>query len=321
MATLHRVRVSGRRELADGVVGLSLAGLDGPLPPWTPGAHVDVVLPSGTVRQYSLCGPLGVDRYEIAVLREPGGRGGSAEVHAALHPGRELRISAPRNRFALERATAYVLIAGGIGITPILPMIEALSARDLPWRLVYGGRSRASMAFLDDLELWGDDIVVVPQDECGLIDLAAELGPHEGAAVYTCGPPALIEAVRSHVSSWAEGSLHFEEFSPTAVPPDPESSAAQAPPGEAFEIQLGAGGPVLPVPPERTVLEVVLDSGADVLFSCEEGTCGSCETTVLAGEVDHRDALLTDDERVAGQMLLCVSRAACPRLVLDIAAP
>jgi ferredoxin-NADP reductase len=320
VADLHRVRVTGRRDLAAGVVGLSLVGSEGALPPWTPGAHVDVVLPSGTVRQYSLCGPLGADRYEIAVLLEAAGRGGSAEVHRVLQPGMELRISPPRNRFPLERAASYVFVAGGIGITPILPMVEALSSRDLPWRLVYGGRSRASMAFLDELELWGDDVVVVPQDELGLIDLAAELGPYAGSAVYVCGPPQLIAAVRHHVAAWPTGSLHVEEFSPTAVArnPTPVDAAVD---NVGFEVQLGAGGPVLAVPADRSILEVVLDSGADVLFSCEEGTCGSCETRVLAGAVDHRDALLTDDERAAGQMLLCVSRASCPRLVLDILAP
>ncbi|MEO5665895.1 MAG: PDR/VanB family oxidoreductase [Nocardioides sp.] len=320
MSALFPVRVTGRRELADGIVGLSLTGRDGPLPAWKPGSHVDVVLPSRTVRQYSLCGPLNAEHYEIAVLRESAGRGGSAEVHDDVRVGQELVISVPRNRFPLEQAASYVFVAGGIGITPILPMIEALSSRDVRWRLVFGGRTRSSMAFLDDLDLWDDQVLLVPQDECGLIDLAGELGPEEGAAVYTCGPPPLIEAVRRQVQGWTSGSLHFEEFSPQPVVQVTASEADGTSPGTAFEIQLGADGPVLDVPAGRSILEVVLDSGADVLFSCEEGTCGSCETLVLAGEVDHRDGLLTDDERANGAMLLCVSRAACPRLVLDIAA-
>lgn len=317
MTGLHLVRVTRRRQLAPEVVGLTLEGVHDALPSWTPGAHVDVVLPSGLVRQYSLCGPLGGQQYEIAVLREQDGRGGSEEVHRSLGVGAELKISDPRNRFPLERAAEYVFVAGGIGITPILPMIEAIDGLGINWRLVYGGRSRATMAFLEELELWSENVTVVPQDEHGLIDLETELHGHETAAIYTCGPTPMIEAVQGVVERWDGGNLHFERF--VAAPArTPEADDA---PAEAFEVQLGIDGPVLSVPEDKSILQVVLDAGADVLFSCEEGTCGSCETTVLAGDVDHRDELLTDQERADGQMLICVSRASCPRLVLDIAGP
>jgi ferredoxin-NADP reductase len=309
---LHLVRVTRRNQLATDVVGLTLEAVDGALPSWTPGAHVDVLLPSGTVRQYSLCGPLTGRAYEIAVLHEPTGRGGSREVHHALQPGTELKISAPRNRFALERAASYLFVAGGIGITPVLPMIEAVDGLGLPWRLVYGGRTRGSMAFLDLLDLYDEDrIELVPQDELGLIDVSGLAAAHRDAAVYTCGPGPLIDALAAVVPG-----LHFERF--VSVP---GSLPVETGPASAFEVQLGADGPVVPVAEDQSVLSAVLDAGSDVLFSCEEGTCGSCQTTVLAGEVEHRDGLLTDAEREAGEMLICVSRCRGGRLVLDVPAP
>jgi ferredoxin-NADP reductase len=314
---LHVVRVTERRQLAQEVIGLTLEGVDGSLPPWGPGAHVDVVLPSGVVRQYSLCGPLGSERYEIAVLRDLGGRGGSREVHRSLHPGSELNISAPRNRFPLEDAHVYMLIAGGIGITPILSMIEALAERAVPWRLVYGGRSRISMAFLEQLEAWGDKVTVVPQDRRGMVDLQSELHGHQGSAIYVCGPGPMIAAVQGVVDAWDSPNLHYEQF----VAPAEASGQAGAGVASGFEVQLAVGGPVLAVSEEQTILQAFLRAGVDVLFSCEEGTCGSCQTTVLSGEVDHRDALLSDEERAGQQMLICVSRARSARLVLDIPAP
>ncbi len=294
-------------------MGLTLESVDGVLPRWTPGAHIDLVLPSGTVRQYSLCGPLGSDSYEIAILHEPDGRGGSDEVHRSIGPGAELKIHSPRNRFPLERSTEYLFFAGGIGITPLLPMIEAVDGLGLPWRLVYGGRTRSSMAFLDLLELYDDRVTIWPQNERGLIDVVAEVAASPGAAVYTCGPSLLIAAVGAAVEGVGQGPLHFERFVPEPVAPDREMA-----PALAFEVQLGVGGPVVPVAPEQSVLDAVLGAGADVLFSCEEGSCGSCQTRVLSGSVDHRDGLLTDEERAAGDMLICVSRCLSDRLVLDV---
>ncbi|MCW2756674.1 MAG: reductase-subunit oxygenase [Nocardioidaceae bacterium] len=310
---LPQGRVGRRTELAEGVLGLTLEPVAGVLPRWTPGAHIDLVLPSGVVRQYSLCGPLTSDHYEIAVLREPAGRGGSEEVHRALRPGIELKIQGPRNRFPLERCADYLFIAGGIGITPLLPMIEAVDGLGLSWRLVYGGRSRRTMAFLDVLDLY-DDVAVLPQDEYGLLDIAGELAGRPGATVYTCGPGPLIDAVQAAVAATAAGPLHFERF--VSVPAELDVGHA---PAAAFEVQIGVDGPLVPVAEDQSVLDAVLGHGVDVLFSCEEGTCGSCQTTVLDGEVDHRDGLLTDDERTAGQMLICVSRCLSKRLVLDVA--
>lgn len=322
MPELLRVRVSRRRILAEGVVGLTLVGVDGPLPAWTPGAHVDVVLPSGLVRQYSLCGsPSGRDRYEIAVLREVAGRGGSVEVHERVTAGAELRITRPKNRFPLVSADRYLFVAGGIGITPILPMIEAVGMLDREWHFVYGGRTRGSMAFLDHLDLLdlaGDRVEVVPQDECGILDLPGILAARPDAVVYACGPAPMLDAVQEQAARTGRGPVHVERFV-GSVRPDRGPVARAAAAAKAFEVQLGHDGPVVDVPVGVSILEAVLASGARPLFSCEEGTCGSCETLVLAGEVEHRDVLLTDDERSAGLMLICVSRARSPRLVLEIA--
>ena len=313
MADRHGVQVVERVAVGTDVVILRLQGES--LPAWTPGAHVDVVLPSGLVRQYSLCGT--ADRsgeYTIAVLRQQDGRGGSDEMHQKVAVGTQLALIGPRNLFELTPAQEYVFVAGGIGITPLLSMVEKVAAAGLPWRLIYAGRSRSSMAFLDRLGSWGDHVELVPGDELGRMDVAARLATSVGAAVYVCGPTGLIDAARSVVEAWPSGSFHFERFSGDGV-------AAVADGDQAFEVQLGLGGPVIEVGADQTVLQAVLDAGADVLYSCEEGDCGSCETTVLDGAVLHRDSALTPSERAAGAMLICVSRAVCPRLVLDIDVP
>jgi ferredoxin-NADP reductase len=306
---------------ADGVIGLTLRGVDDTLPAWTPGAHIDVVLPSGQCRQYSLCGPVTSGDYEIAVRIEPNGRGGSREVHEVLRPDTVVKISAPRNRFPLERAESYLFVAGGIGITPLLPMVEAVDALGLDWRLVYCGRSLATMPFRDELEMYGDRVQFWPDDELGLVDVpgivGAAVAAHPGVAVYTCGPGPLIEAMEAAVRAAGAAPLRFERFVSAAG----GLEAAAAVPATECEVQLGVGGPVVAVREDQSILQAVLDAGTDVLYSCEEGTCGSCQTTVLDGEVEHRDDLLTDAERADKQMLICVSRCAKGRLVLDIPAP
>lgn len=310
--------------LAEDVVGLTLAGIGAPLPPWTPGAHIDVVLPSGLVRQYSLCGPLtSQGRYEIAILREPKGRGGSVEVHERVQVGTQLRITAPKNRFPLVSEHGYLFVAGGIGITPLLPMIEAVGNLGLDWHLAYGGRTQGSMAFLDQLDLLdltGDRVEVVPQDERGVLDLPSILSAHKSAAIYACGPGGMLDAVQRAAADTGRGPVHFERFVASQPAPGTVLTSDDRDSASAFEVQLGADGPVVQVPPDESILAVVLAAGADCLYSCEEGTCGSCETTVLDGEVDHRDQLLTDEERAERKMLICVSRARSPRLVLDISA-
>ena len=309
------VLLERKEELADGVVRLSLRHpLGEPLPGWEPGAHLDLLLADGLVRQYSLCGdPADRSVLRVAVLREPRGRGGSAHVHDRLSTGDTVRIRGPRNHFRLVPSPRYLFIAGGIGITPIVPMIARAAAEGADWRLVYGGRSRASMAFRDELVArYGDRVEIRPQDETGLLDLDALLGvAREGVAVYCCGPEPLLAAVEQRCAAWPPGSLHVERFSPKAGADSGERTT--------FEVELAASGRTLTVPEDKSILETVEEAGVSVLSSCREGTCGTCETPVLDGAPDHRDSLLTDEERAANDtMMICVSRSCGPRLVLDL---
>ncbi|NGO15012.1 oxidoreductase [Streptomyces sp. HC44] len=306
--------VDSRSPAADGVVSLVLRHPEGePLPAWAPGAHIDLLLDNGLVRQYSLCGsPADRAAWQIAVLREPEGRGGSSYVHDRLTEGSAVRVRGPRNNFPLRPAERHLFIAGGVGITPILPMVETAEAAGADWRLLYGGRTRSSMALLDRLAPYGDRVSVRPQDEYGLLDLAAFIGPpREGTLVHACGPEPLLRAVQEQCADWPSGTLGVERFAPV----EPAGTA----PAEAFEVVLARSGLTLTVPPDRSVLEVVEEAGVPVLFSCREGTCGTCETDVLEGTPDHRDSLLDEDERAAGDtMLICVSRSCGPRLLLDL---
>ncbi|WP_175412078.1 PDR/VanB family oxidoreductase [Streptomyces sp. TRM64462] len=313
-AELH-LTLMRKEPLAEGVVRLSLAHPSGErLPAWSPGAHIDLVLGPDLVRQYSLCGdPRDTSLFQVAVLREPQGRGGSLYVHDTLAEGDTVRVRGPRNHFPLVDSPRYLFIAGGIGITPVLPMIAAAEQRGADWRLVYGGRSLATMACAGQLAKdHPDRVELCPQDEAGLLDLDGLLGsPDPGTLVYCCGPEPLLNAVERRCASWPEGTLHIERFTPK---PD-EYDTTSAP----FEVELSRSGITVTVPPDKTVLQAVEEAGVQVLSSCHEGTCGTCETTVLDGAVDHRDSLLTPAEQARNDtMFICVSRAACPRLVLDL---
>lgn len=308
------VRVAATRLEARAVTSFELVSPDGSdLPAWEPGAHIDVYLPSGAVRQYSLCGdPADRRRYRIAVLALPDGRGGSVEAHRELRAGQLVDISGPRSNFTLIDADRYVFVAGGIGITPLLPMIRQVAARGIKWELVYGARSQAHLAFTDEL---GEDTVrLVPEDRDGRIDLDRLVTDSAGAVVYCCGPAPLMDALAARMDRAGRGTdLHLERFSAATPPVNPDSDGT-------FELELARSGLVLSVPPEQSVLEAVRAAGVDHPSSCEMGICGTCETAVLAGEIDHRDDLYTDEERAAGtNMLICVSRAkGCSRLVVDL---
>ncbi|MCM2414515.1 PDR/VanB family oxidoreductase [Streptomyces sp. RKAG290] len=307
--TGRRLLITERTAPADGVVLLRLKGPD--LPRWQPGAHLDLVLPSGLVRQYSLCGdPADPDTYTVATRLAEDGRGGSREVHAVLHEGAEVEVRGPRNRFPLADAPAYVFVAGGIGITPVLPMLRALAAAGADWRLLYGGRSRATMPFLEEIEKLGADgdrVTVVPQDESGHPDVAAALADAAaGTAVHCCGPEPLMEAVAAALPPGC--TLHLERFSAAAT--DAAGSAA-------FDVELRRSGRTVRVAAGQSALAAVRAELPHVSYSCEQGFCGTCQQRVLEGEVDHRDDLLTDAER-DDSMLLCVSRCRGARLVLDL---
>ncbi|MFF4695959.1 PDR/VanB family oxidoreductase [Streptomyces chattanoogensis] len=317
-STSRQLTVTERAEEADGVVRLRLAG-DG-LPDWEPGAHIDLVLPSGAIRQYSLCGDLATPgSYTIATRLIEDGRGGSREVHERLHEGTAVEVRGPRNRFRLDECHAYVFIAGGIGITPILPMVRRAEREGVPWRLLYAGRSRASMPFLEEIEKLAapgaDRVTVVAEDEDGRPDLAALLaGAPPYAAVYCCGPEPLMDAVAALLPDAPEGlTLHTERFAPAA--PSPAPAADNVP----FEVELRRTGRTVTVSAGTSILRAIRDQALpDLPYSCEQGFCGTCQQRVLAGEVAHRDELLTDAER-DDSLLICVSRARDGgRLVLDL---
>lgn len=308
------VVVRSRQTVSDGVVSLELGLSSGEeLPEWTPGAHIDVLLPNGLTRQYSLSGEVGDRRtWRIGVLREPASRGGSEWIHDHAEEGVRLRFRGPRNNFPLLGSPRYLFIGGGVGITPLLPMIAAADAAGADWTLYYGGRTRESMAFLGELERYGERVRIQPQDEVGLLDLAGILGePAPSTFVYCCGPAGLIDAVEEHCQSWPAGSLHVERFAAKDVEREGEN--------REIEVELAGSGMTLIVPPELSILEAVENSGVAVLSSCTEGICGTCETTVLEGEVEHRDSLLSEEERAENDtMMICVSRAKGRRLVLDL---
>lgn len=298
--------------LAEDVIALTLADPVGdPLAPWSPGAHIDLVLGEDLVRQYSLCGRPAEGTWRVAILREPDSRGGSARAHQ-LRAGDRVTVRGPRNHFPLVDARSYVFLAGGIGITPLLPMIGEVDAHGRDWTLHYGGRARSSMAFVDELTKYGDRVRLVPQDEQGILDLDAILGtPRPGTLVYACGPEPMLTAVEQRCTSWLPKSLHLERF----------AAGVGALPGDrhAFEVVLERSGMTLEIPPDRSIFEVVREAGVSVLGSCLEGTCGTCETGVVAGAIDHRDSVLSEEERVAGDiMMICVSRCRSQRLTLDL---
>ncbi|GAA4741015.1 PDR/VanB family oxidoreductase [Actinomycetospora chibensis] len=315
-AAVDRLVVTGKASAAEGVAILELARPDGRrLPDWTPGAHIDVTLGNGETRQYSLCGDRwDAHRYRVAVLREVDGRGGSAYVHDELAAGDEVTLGGPRNNFAMVPSARYVFVAGGIGITPLLPMITQAERVGAEWTLLYGGRRRASMAFLDDLARYGERVRVVPQDEAGLLPLASWLGgPRTDTVVYCCGPAPLLAAVEQTVAAagWAPHRLRTERFTAAEV----GAPVRDAP----FTVELARTGTSVTVTPQISVLAAARDAGATTLSSCEKGTCGTCETTVLDGVPDHRDSILADHERAAGDcMFPCVSRSCTDRLVLDL---
>ncbi|WP_326669901.1 PDR/VanB family oxidoreductase [Streptomyces canus] len=315
MSVIRELVVAAKHQEAEDVVSLRLAAPDGSiLPPWQPGAHIELHLPSGRKRQYSLCGdPADRYGYRIAVRRIADGGGGSAEVHDTVGDGTRVAITGPRNAFPFAAEPSILLIAGGIGITPILPMAREAARRGLDWRLVHTSRSRGSMPFAAELaELAAvapDRISIRPDDESGVPEAAdlLSLSPAAGA-VYCCGPAPMIDGVRRAFAGSRASALHFERFAPAPITD-----------GRPFEVQLGDTGRVLPVPYDRSALDVLHEALPDLPFSCRQGFCGTCRVRVAQGRVDHRDRRLTVTERAAGAMLPCVSRAPeGERLVLEV---
>jgi ferredoxin-NADP reductase len=287
-----------------------------PLPSFTAGAHIDYYLPDKRVRQYSLCNsPEETHRYKIAVLRDERGRGGSGFIHDNTRVGDAVRISRPRNNFPLnESAKHHLFIAGGIGITPIMAMIERVKALRADFTLHYCTRTAEQTAFLQAIQALPHNYDVhlhhdqgVPERGLNIVDLLKQ--PRPETHVYCCGPTGLIGAVNDAAGAWPEGTISVERFSP--------ASAAEDTAAAAFSVKIASTGAVFPVPPGKTVLQVLREHGVKVDSFCEAGVCGTCRTRFIAGEPEHKDDLLLPEERQEF-VLVCVSRCKTPLLVLDL---
>jgi phthalate 4,5-dioxygenase reductase subunit len=283
------------------------------LPEFSAGAHICVRVPNGLIRKYSLCNdPAERDRYVIAVKREAGGRGGSDSMIRDVTAGSELSVSAPANNFALTRSTGgYLFVAGGIGITPIMSMIHHLQTEGGRFKLCYCTRSPAATAFRDELS--GPAFrgkVTIHHDHGDLaqaIDLWPILEAPKGQQLFCCGPRGLMQAVRDMTGHWSPSAVHFEAFT---------EAAESKPDDKPFRVRLARTGETVEVPVGVTILEALRAHGLEVPSSCESGTCGTCRTRLIAGEADHRDLVLADDERDRN-IMVCVSRARSDELVID----
>jgi ferredoxin-NADP reductase len=306
-------RVASRVVVATDVIQLDLEPSGGRLPEWTPGSHVDIVLADGEARQYSLSGsPDAADRWTLGILVEREGRGGSLWISENATPGSSLTVSVPRNHFEFRpQRDRVVFIAGGIGITALLPMIERAQADGRDWELHYVGRSLAHMAFLDRLSVYGSLVTLYPRDSSDRPDVERIVLGRGPVDVYCCGPEALMEAVEEVARANSEVEAHVERFEPRPI----EADSAF----DEFDVVFEYSGLEAHVGPGQTILEAAETVGIEVPTSCREGTCGTCETPVIAGTIAHRDSILSDAEREASAtMMICISRASCPRLVLDL---
>lgn len=315
-----QLRVAALGAQALDVVRVELVDPAGaPLPAFEPGAHVVLHLPGKLQRQYSLAGDWrDLSRYVLGVGLPAQSRGGSRHVHQQLRVGDTVACSPPANHFPLvPDAMDYLFIAGGIGITPLLSMARWCQAVGKPWRLVHAARSRVRLAFYEEMRALGGETVWHCDDEQGaplaVQTLMSEVMP--GTHVYCCGPAPLMEAVQAYGAHLPAGTLHFEWFSAPAA----DAASAGEAGGGSFSIELQRSGVTLRVPPDRSILEVLEQHGHEVPYSCREGLCGTCEVGLCEGEPDHRDYVYPPDQR--GQLrslLVCVSRARSPRLVLDL---
>lgn len=314
-----QVRVVAKRAEAEGITSFALARVDGAaLPPFSAGSHIDVHLPGGLTRQYSLCNASHESHfYRIAVLRDAASRGGSVAMHDSVHEGDLLTISTPRNHFALHPAQRTVLLAGGIGVTPLLCMADRLAHTGADFALHYCARSLARTAFVQRIrdasfaqrvQFHFDD--GAPEQKLDMTALLAV--PAVDTHLYVCGPKGFMNAVlnTARASGWPETQLHYEFFSAEVLHAADEAS---------FEVQVASTGAVITVAPRQSVLQALAAVGVDIPFACEQGVCGTCITRVLQGVPDHKDSYLTPEEQAAGdQFMPCCSRAKTARLVLDI---
>jgi vanillate monooxygenase ferredoxin subunit len=314
------VSITARRQEASGIVSLELSDPDGrELPAFTAGAHIDVHIAPGVTRQYSLFNaPAERHRYCIAVLNQPQGRGGSRLLHETLHEGDTVSVGLPRNAFALAESPAHaVLVAGGIGITPMMAMAQTLDAQGHSFELHYCARTRECAAFVEQLAQASFGARVSfhfddgPRHEA-FDARALSSGPRaEGEHLYVCGPGGFMDHVLAAARpAWPEHTIHLERFAPKALPASTD---------QAFQVVLARRGMTLDVPPNRSILRVLHEHGVDVPASCEQGVCGTCIVGLIDGEADHRDSFLTDAEHREGrQLAVCCSRSRSAALTLDL---
>ena len=308
-----RVRVSARRPLTGQIDEFVLEPVGGEtLPPFEAGAHVTVETPSGAMRRYSLVSNgSATGSYTISVKRELQSRGGSASMHDQAIVGTELMISPPENTFGLKEAPEYMLIAGGIGITPIYAMAQELKRKNKRFHIIYCTRNPTDTAYLDEMtEAFGDNLTIHHDDgdPDKIYDFWEHLKEPKKTHVYCCGPKPLMEEIEGMTGHWGETNVHFEDFKPIEVVREGDV---------AFEIELKRSRRRLTVPADRSILETLRDNGLPTVSSCESGTCGTCKTRLLGGDVDHRDMVLMEDEK-SDYIMTCVSRATSGSLVLDL---
>ncbi|WP_367192155.1 2Fe-2S iron-sulfur cluster-binding protein [Amorphus sp. 3PC139-8] len=307
------MRVTARRNLTPHIVEFTLSPVEETaLPSYGPGAHVTVETPSGAMRRYSLVAPGdSPSQYVIAVKREPDSRGGSQSMHDEAVEGTELEVEPPENDFPMGEAPKYLLIAGGIGVTPIYAMAQKLAGDGKEFDIIYCTRSAEETAYLDEMkEAFGDRLVV--HHDAGDPDEVYDFWDHfeepKNMHVYCCGPKVLMEEIEAISGHWPEGRVNFEDFKPVEVIRADD---------EAFDVELAKSNKTVTVPADRSILEAIRDSGVKTVSSCESGTCGTCKTRLIKGDVDHRDMVLMDEER-DDYIMICVSRARSGSLILDI---
>ncbi|MCZ4281077.1 PDR/VanB family oxidoreductase [Kiloniella laminariae] len=312
------VRIEAVKEEAENIRSYELRSPDGTdLPVFSAGSHIDFFLPSNMIRQYSLSNdPVERHRYVVAVQKEENGRGGSSYVHTSLKPGDQIEISHPRNHFELdETAERYKLIAGGIGITPILSMARRLKSLGKPFQLYYACRNKQRAAFTEEMIASGlsGHLLYSFDDQQGPLKTQALFGlPEQGVQIYCCGPTGLMDAVKSATRSWPVGTVRFEHFSAD------ETTGPRADDG-SFEVVINSTGKRYQIPAGKSILSVLAENGIFVDNACCEGICGTCETGLLEGEADHRDMVLSDQEKTENRhIMLCCSRAKSASLTLDL---
>jgi len=312
MENALNLEVVAKTELADGIFEFELRSTDGAaLPAFKAGAHLLIKTPAGVERRYSLCNdPAQTDRYCVAVKLDSNSKGGSASMVNDVQTGTVLEVGAPENYFALEDAQSYLLIAGGIGITPMRAMMAELDARGAQYRLIYCSRHPASTAFLEELQgRPGVEIHHTHGEPGRAFDFAKTLATRDGNQhIYCCGPRSLMQSVREGAKSWPGSAVHFEDFGTSEI-------AGQTSGG--FEVLLKRSGVRVHVPEDKSILTAIRDAGIKTVSSCEAGTCGACKTTLCSGDVEHRDFFL-EDEEYDTNIMICVSRAKSGELVIDL---